>query len=1490
MSSLRIQGQWTTQTASLGSFLSGQSRCSLSLFFRANRIEPGTTFVAASAGESPLRIFINNIGQIDILINGVGGGLERGIPYTPGTGVQLGISWDASGSQIIWFQGATWGGTTGLGNTVTSNANLVLGLATAFGTVDYQIADLSILHGATWDSTDFADLASRAKDPSQVSTPATYWWTLGGTANATADPATDAGFLDQMGSGIRFSAPTGAGTGVYSPDTLQTESDAAWLDAYVSRSGRLFFVLTGGHHTGYEMVGNAGSHLYTVASVRRTADGSGYTSPTATLSGGSPSRAAVLTAEATAGGSVNVGVYDGGDGYRDTDSLAVVVTDPTGSGATFAIRLGGALSTVTALSGTQPTVKKNGVAVALNPMASTAGAFWSSVNHLLPWVAYQIAESDAFAPGDVATWSAPAGWASIANGGLPAVAANTSAANYAGTLEPAFQVPRTGLSMVVGVMGTQGAISYYVTSHLANRRLHANNPGQGGGSRSYTLDGGLVSWTTGANPSTHIADIGTNANFLDNHGLPFLSGPTLISDGGGSGAVLIPIISGGVIQSIVIDPSNRGTAYPDSGTVAILHGGGWGATATYTATGGAIQTATVTAGGGGYSDGIWDLGYGDSDPSNATILALTNGAAANIWISLQGLPSPLGDRWTSTGGGASITKAWYNCLAGASPANWSPGVELTYDGGAVVGGVHTNGATNIRIAPPGATLAQCAGFGPDPHSLEWLSFGDGKYCGVIRWMQSQLGGGATSSIIDYSRMPQPGNWAFNGPIEYLAPAATLADQGKLTVAVSSIRLYDPTVSPHVYIDTLQPGVTAAPGGSPAAYMWTPADWSWSLINGDITLGDPIECLTATPHGLKTGQLLWTDGSAPPTLLNRFTWAWVTGPNTFLMVGMGGATASSSAAFGVFTIDPSPGTVPVEACCEFTNALPGCAAWFSIGTSATDAHVDAFCDAILATLDTGHKCYIELGNELWNFGYPSSVWGLLVGKLSGLGLDMHQAHTARAALVHARCTAKFTAAGRASDLVRVFGTQYGGAYISQEIIDYANAHSIPIDALAIAPYLDASSGAFFNNDSGELSWEIAAASLAPNDVRSLQYGTAWPWTMAEFHDAWKPHVLYNTSERDLLAGHNSVLDSYTAGPRPALICYEGGIGQQDILPVVGTGGGLTAPHDGLAHDFLFSPGMLDLVTTWHLLMAKSGVTATAYTALAGAYPAWNGLYTLVQHSGMHAGIGDGSDGKGINEFWVDDGECHLLQNVAPALAGLQAFGALASPTPGALEFTISSGFNVRAQVAVHTDFNRIVSSGLSLAPAVSLAPTHNYVVATGFNLRPQVSTVPATYQYVLSAGLDLHAQVMVSADRHYAVSATLGLHPEVSAESGTPVPLGRFRLGDVVPIPFTPTAPPDAPPEATISGPAAEQVRPMATWDGGQTFFCHERLTQPYDVGAHAIAVTSSAGRADYTFDVVEGGDRGSTVIALHYVSGPDGSQVIAQLASGQLVLGRNPHL
>lgn len=48
--------------------------------------------------------------------------------------------------------------------------------------------------------------------------------------------------------------------------------------------------------------------------------------------------------------------------------------------------------------------------------------------------------------------------------------------------------------------------------------------------------------------------------------------------------------------------------------------------------------------------------------------------------------------------------------------------------------------------------------------------------------------------------------------------------------------------------------------------------------------------------------------------------------------------------------------------------------------------------------------------------------------------------------------------------------------------------------------------------------------------------------------------------------------------------------------------------------------------------------------------------------------------------------------------------------------------------------------------------------------------------------------------------------------------------------------------------------------------------------------------SDHEIDLVAGGDSGGNIIALYHYRRPEGSYCVAQLSTGRLVQGRNPHL
>jgi hypothetical protein len=903
MSSLRIRNNWTTQTATDIGALSGQTKGSLSLFWRANAVLPGNCIVLKFPGSVyNVAIYAEPPDQLLIWANGASGQLHSSFTYTVGTVYHIALAWDAAGTQAWYVNGQLWTSRTTYGAFPSESGVVQFGSSQTGA--DQHLSDVAIWNGYALTVADITALANGSRTPGNLGTAASWWWTLSGTADAAANPTNDAGFANSGSAGsVSWGAPSGGGSAVYSSDALSLPASSAILDAYISQSGKLAFVLAGAPSLGFLMKGNNGVNTAQIASIRVTAGGSSYSpNPTATITGGSPSTKAVLGAPIVLGGKiVGIPVDNPGAGYLSTDSLSVVITDKTGSGASAAVTLGGLPQVITELN-SQPTIKVNGSAATLNPTS-----FWTDSSHDEPWVAFQL--QTAVQPTDTVTWSASSGWAAIGAGNLPAVAANTPMSNYSGVLEPAFRIPASGLSMLAGAnAGSTPALNYSPIAVQANR---AKNAIQGWSNATVATDGTLTSWT-GANSSTYICRLG--ANPVDGQGIPYLAGPTLTPSGNPSvQAVLVPVINNGnpgpgPITGIVI--VSGGTGYPNSGTVAVT-GPGNGATATYTASGGVIQTVTVTAGGTNYNDGIWTLQYDDTAPATPTVAILAEVGGFWQWADLTGLPAPLGSRVSAGSGGVGITKAYFGApLNPPGVGSKSPVIKIQVSGGTVSGSTHTSGMTNVFVTPPNQVAGRSKPVAPDQNMVRWLSFGkspsgSAAYAGILRFMDSLLGIGGLvdvgkpgSSVVDASALPLPGDFAWD---DWSHPASSPSSRGTYNFSISAIRPYDLGVSPNVFVDSPWPGAVASAGGSIAAYQWTPA--SRSYLTAYNTNYYAIECVTSSPHGLKTGQTVTLTGvtSSNP------------GPIQLLLQGgqSGGTAAAPSVANGAnstgFVLVTSPTT-------------------------------------------------------------------------------------------------------------------------------------------------------------------------------------------------------------------------------------------------------------------------------------------------------------------------------------------------------------------------------------------------------------------------------------------------------------------------------------------------------------------------------------------------------------------------------------------------------
>lgn len=125
---------------------------------------------------------------------------------------------------------------------------------------------------------------------------------------------------------------------------------------------------------------------------------------------------------------------------------------------------------------------------------------------------------------------------------------------------------------------------------------------------------------------------------------------------------------------------------------------------------------------------------------------------------------------------------------------------------------------------------------------------------------------------------------------------------------------------------------------------------------------------------------------------------------------------------------------------------------------------------------------------------------------------------------------------------------------------------------------------------------------------------------------------------------------------------------------------------------------------------------------------------------------------------------------------------------------------------------------------------------------------------------------------------------------------RYQRGQIVPITLELQGPADAPPVATVTDPnnalfATYQI----PYDGTPYSFSYGfRLPGGAALGTYQVSIAYSIagtpGTSTSAFDVVSGGDSGGEVISLYSYDRPEARFVLAQLGSGKLVQGRNPHL
>jgi hypothetical protein len=436
------------------------------------------------------------------------------------------------------------------------------------------------------------------------------------------------------------------------------------------------------------------------------------------------------------------------------------------------------------------------------------------------------------------------------------------------------------------------------------------------------------------------------------------------------------------------------------------------------------------------------------------------------------------------------------------------------------------------------------------------------------------------------------------------------------------------------------------GGVVTGFTQVAPGSGYTQANTVVALAPPPS--QATAFAFVSGSGISTDAQfGCPIIWAGFGYS-STAPNVTISGGGGtGATATAVLAYPFQVLRNIPmhtGMIPIEVACNVVNGIPGCDGWFNIPIGLSDAGVITYGQRVLANLATGHRAWFELGNEDWNAGDKVNKTAI-IGRFTGIG--GWDTVIARAAQVHSLLAPLFAAAGRPGDLVRLFGAQFGNSALAAEVVTYANAHNIRVDAIAIAPYYD-TPGRIGSIDEV---WTTAAEQCGP--------GTSpWPMTMADYHTFYRHWLLYSASNNGELAAELAATQGYSVpgNPIPMLVAYEGGIEE----PISHNS---TVSVAGLTHDFFFHPDYAGSVQTWTVAQARAGLAATCYFEFAGMETGdpWV-IWEVVGQAGMQPGAGDGSDGRTVNSLWVTDSKAHYADNVAPGLLGFQAAGQVLGLTP------------------------------------------------------------------------------------------------------------------------------------------------------------------------------------------------------------------------------------
>jgi hypothetical protein len=158
---------------------------------------------------------------------------------------------------------------------------------------------------------------------------------------------------------------------------------------------------------------------------------------------------------------------------------------------------------------------------------------------------------------------------------------------------------------------------------------------------------------------------------------------------------------------------------------------------------------------------------------------------------------------------------------------------------------------------------------------------------------------------------------------------------------------------------------------------------------------------------------------------------------------------------------------------------GAAPWFVMPWNADAAYIAGFARMVRAQLPPGRSVYVEVGNEVWNTGFPVGRQAVAEGIARHLGGNDREAGMRRYAERTVEVMRPWEAAfaGRGG-LVRVLATQHVLPETAEIAIGYRDT-AAHVDAIATAPYFGTTLGGTANTRASSLA---ALEAILPEAIR------------------------------------------------------------------------------------------------------------------------------------------------------------------------------------------------------------------------------------------------------------------------------------------------------------------------------------------------------------------------------------------------------------------------